>query len=259
MNGPVGHRYWKRLLVGVLILLSPFSAGAETLRLGGMIRCPWVCTDAEGMPGVLVEIATSVFEPEGVEIEFQSLPWSRALRYVRAGNIDAITGVLRRNAPELVFPGRPQAVSQFVFVVPDSESWRHVGLVSLWQVRIGVTQDVSYGSMDSYIRRYRDSDRIQALSGETAIIQNLRALQSQRIDVLLEDRSVLNYHLKGAAEYHLKEVGVLPAENLYIAFDPEHPDSESRAGLLSKKMKSLQESGELEQIYRKYGIAVGPP
>lgn len=243
-------------LIGLLSM--PGVLLANTVRLGGMIRCPYVCAAGDPNPGVMVEIAQRVFERNGHRLEFEPLPWSRALKYVRNGQLDAIAGVLRRNAPDLVYPQRALAMSRYSFFVPAASSWQYSGLVSLWQVQIGVTQDVSYGSMDSYIQRYRHSPRIQSLAGETAVSQNLRAMHLGRIDALLEDRAVIDYYrqqnVSGAL---LREAGSLHAERLYIAFAPDSPQAVEYARILSEGMGRLRAEGALDKILQRYGLSDG--
>ncbi|MEH6651055.1 MAG: transporter substrate-binding domain-containing protein [Motiliproteus sp.] len=245
----------------VMILLSlPTVLLADTLRLGGMDRCPYICVSDQQRPGYMLEIAQEVFSRAGHTVEFEPLPWSRALRYVRGDHLDGIVGVLRRNAPDLLYPKQAQAVSRFAFFVPASSDWRYSGLVSLWQVQIGVTQDVSYGSMDSYIERYRDSPRIQSLAGEAAVSQNLRAMARERIDVLLADRAVIDYHRhKDSADEVLKEAGVLHAEYLYIAFAPSSLQAPEYAQILSEGIDRLRSDGTLAAILLRYGLSDWQP
>lgn len=241
------------LLFGLLSL--PGLLLADTLRLGGMVRCPYVCADDEH-PGFILEITEEILERAGHKVLFEPLPWSRALRYVRSNNLDGIVGVLRRNAPDLVYPKLAQAVSQYVFFVPANSSWQHTGLVSLWQVNIGVTQDLSYGSMDSYIQRYKHSPRIQSLSGVTAVNQNLRAMELGRIDAVLADRVVMDYRqLKDPLSFPLKEAGSLHAEYLYVAFASGSSEATEYARILSDGLDRLRADGTLDTILQRYGLS----
>ncbi len=241
-------------VIGLLSL--PGLLLADTLRLGGMVRCPYVCAADDQHPGFMLEITQEILEQAGHKVLFEPLPWSRALRYVRSNNLDGIVGVLRRNAPDLVYPKLAQAVSQYVFFVPASSRWQHTGLVSLWQVQIGVTQDVSYGSMDSYIRRYQHSARIQSLTGVTAINQNLRAMELGRIDALLADRVVMDYkRLKDPLSLPLKEAGSLHSEHLYVAFAAGSPKAAEYARILSDGLDRLRSDGTLDTILQRYGLS----
>lgn len=240
----------------VALLMLPGMLWAETIRLGGMPRCPYICDINDPQSGFMLDIAREIFEGQGYQVQFDPLPWSRALRSVRSGGLDGIAGVLRRNAPDLIYPRQAQALSDYAFFVPQDSNWQHTGLVSLWQVRIGITQDISYGSMDSYIHRYLDDARIQSLAGEAAIDQNLLALKRQRIDVVLEDRAVMGYHLRSdALTISLKEAGSLHSEHLYIAFSPGSPRASEYSQILSDGLDLLRADGRLDQILARYGLS----
>ncbi|MEH6471353.1 MAG: transporter substrate-binding domain-containing protein [Halopseudomonas sp.] len=246
---------WLRLLL-IGLLCIPNGLQAKTLQLGGIVRCPYVCAADDPYPGFMLEIAQKVFDQAGHKVQFELLPWGRALRYVRRGSLDGVVGVSRRNAPDLLYPQRAQAIARYAFFVPSTSAWQYSGLVSLWQVRVGVTQDISYGSMDSYIRRYRDGVQIQSLAGETAASQNLHALSRGRIDVLLEDRAVMDYLAhKNPASVKLTQAGSLHAERLFIAFSAVLPESEDYAATLSDGLGRLRSSGELAAILARYGLS----
>ncbi|MEH6651053.1 MAG: transporter substrate-binding domain-containing protein [Motiliproteus sp.] len=237
----------------LLVLLFPGAALADTLRLGGMVRCPYICDADVERPGFMLEVARHVFGQAGYQVEYHSLPWSRALKHVRTGHLDGIAGVLRRNAPDLVYPKQAQAFSQYVMFVPETSNWQYTGLVSLWQERIGITQDVSYGSMDSYIHRYRDTERIQSVGGISTVAQSLMTLARGRISLFIEDRAVVRDYLSQAEpERHLKEAGQLHGENIYIAFSPSNPKAEEYAQVLTEGIDRLRASGGLARILAAY-------
>ena len=237
----------------ILVLLYPGGVLADTVRLGGMVRCPYICDVETERPGFMLEVARQVFGQAGHHVEYHPLPWSRAMKYVRTGHLDGLAGVLRRNAPELVYPKKPQAVSQYVLFVPGTSDWRYTGLVSLWQERIGITQGVSYGSMDSYIQRYRNTERIQSVVGVTTVAQSLVILARRRVGLFIEDRAVVRYYLNQAEpERHLKEAGQLHEENIYIAFSPSNSKSEEYAQVLTQGIDRLRASGELARILATY-------
>ncbi|MEH6813477.1 MAG: transporter substrate-binding domain-containing protein, partial [Motiliproteus sp.] len=233
---PLSKQFSTGLLLSLALAFCGQGLRAEVITLGANLKCPYVCDESPELPGILVEIAKHAFSRTGHQIQVIYLPWSRALRYAELGEISGVIGVLRRNAPTFRYPKVPQAVSVIQFFTLATSSWEYQGLRSLTPVRIGVTQDNSCGSMDSYIRRYHHTEKVMEVSSESAIQQLLRGLRRGRINALLEDQNVLNYQLQQQGTLiDLKPAGQLSAENMYIAFHPQHPGASRFASLVGNE------------------------
>jgi len=216
---------------GVIVFGS--SEWAETIRLQGIVRPPYVCDPASGQEGFLLDIARIAFESRGAKLEFKIIPFQRALAEVRSGEADGLVGVLRKNAPNLVFPKEEQAFSQKKFYVQKDNSWRYTGLVSLLNIQLGTIQGYSYGLLDSYLKKF-DRKTVQPLSGESLITRNLLKLEMGRIDAVIEDNMVMDYSLMMLKKAdHFVIAGELPGDNIYIAFSKNNPKSEQYAQQLS--------------------------
>lgn len=236
-----------------ILIFSPFAFG-DTITLCGIVRAPYVTGD-EAKPGFLVEIAQSAFEPNGHTVEFEALPWKRAIIMVRQNTKNGLVGVIRRNVPDFIFPDEEQAFQQQRFFVNSGNPWKYKGLLSLKQVYIGVIGGYSYGQMDSYIQKYKYTKFVQEIFGYQSLERNIRKLERNRISVVLEDHIIMNYALKilGKTE-QFTEAGSLFGENVYISFSPNNPKSIEYATLLSNAMHKIRENGKLEEILNKYGI-----
>jgi len=244
-------------IVVVLTCIGVFfgteTSFAETVTLGGIIRCPYVCDSSSDTPGFLIEIANHAFGQQGDTVRFRELPWPRAIDYARNGNIDGLIGATRKNAPDLIFPEEESGVSQMRFYINKETPWRHQGLVSLKGVTLGIVRGVSYGEMDSYLRVYGNNNtKVQPV---TRLTQNLRKLESGRITAILEDYMVMNslLHQEGKTA-QIVEAGRLNRNNLYIAFGAKNPKSNEYTELISNTIRQLRSSGKLDTMLKKYGL-----
>jgi len=228
---------------------------AETIRLQGIVRAPYVCGPASGQEGLLLDIARIALERGGDRLDFKISPFNRALRTVRDGEADALVGILRKNAPDLVFPKEEQAFSQKMFYVQKNNRWRYTGLVSLLHIQLGTIQGYSYGMLDSYLKKF-ERETVQSLSGKALITRNLTKLELERIDAVIEDNLVMDYYLKELKKGDQFAIaGELPGDNIYIAFSQSNPKSAQYAQQLSDTMEQLRKSGKLETLLSTYGVS----
>lgn len=125
------------------------------------------------------------------------------------------------------------------------------------QISLGVTRGYSYGNLyEVYIQPDEgDVERIQIVSGDTGLMQNIRKLLLERVDAIIEDRTVFQYYLHQTKNpNHFSEAGVAYLEKVYIAFSPKNPNARQYARILSNAMIELRASGKLAEILEKYGL-----
>jgi polar amino acid transport system substrate-binding protein len=233
------------------------AASAATITIVADEWCPYNCEPGDEKPGYMIEIAQRALAAAGHDVEYRTMPWSRAIEEARRGRFDAIVGAAHGDAPDFVFPEHRMGVSANVFLVKRGNPWRFDGLDSLQQVSLGTIRDYSYGDpLDEYIAgNERDETRIQIVSGGTALDTNMRKLLAGRIDVLVEDRNVVEHALAGSELADAFEIaGDLGEDDLFVAFSPAAEASDDYARLIDEGMQRLRASGELAAILRKYGV-----
>ncbi len=218
--------------------------------------CPYNCAPGDELPGFMVDIAEYAFAKQGHTVRYQLLPWARAIATVRDGLFHGIIGTGRSETPDFVFPSIALGQASQTFYTRKGFSWSYEGLDSLNRITLGVINGYSYGKLlEHYIKPNTDSKRIQIVSGKTALKQNIEKLTLGRIDALIEDKNVFQYHLHArAAPNEFSAAGVAYTENVYIAFSPKLEQAQVYAALLDKAMTVLRKQGELQAILDKYGL-----
>lgn len=250
------------LLIGLsLIGLTSAPARAETLLIVADPWCPYNCAPDSPKPGMIVEIVKKAFERHGISVTYETLPWTRAVEETRAGHYNAIIGALHGDAPDFVFPDKPQAISLMSFFVKAGTEWRYTGMESLNDISLGCIADYSYSTeLDSYIRaNRRDMRRVQPISGENALEINLQKLAIGRIDAFVEEENVMLYHLSSHdAHDGVVLAGSLPLtkdQGLFAAFSPALPSSKKYADILSRETQAMTKDGTIALIMQSYGLA----
>ena len=219
-----------------------FAEEERTISLVGDTWCPFNCNNHPDHRGILVEKAAAALAEEGLRLQYIEIPWSRAIIGVRAGQYDAIVGAGLSETPDFHFPPEPLANAYHSFFTLPSSAWEYQGLDSLRDVRIGVIQDYSYGGLyEDYIEENQDNKaRVVILRGEQLLPRLVKMLRLNRIDVLVAEERVLNYHFNSSGRRNpLRYAGLANKEALYVAFSPETDDGAELAEALGRGMEKM--------------------
>lgn len=241
-------------------MLVNASARAETVTVVADPWCPYNCAPDSKHPGLIIEIVKTAFERHGIQVEYQTLPWTRAVAETRAGRFHAIVGASRGDAPDFIFPETPQATSLMSFFVKEGTTWRYKDLNSLNDITLGSIADYSYSTeIDNYIEmNKRDMRRVQVISGESALTTNLKKLALGRIDSVIEEENVMLHHLSVfPVNERIVYAGSLPItkdQELFAAFSPTLTSSKRYAEILSQETKALLADGTIDKIREHYGL-----
>lgn len=263
-NGCPLNKTPRHKLLGLFLLTalgcsgtSPLPAQAQDLVFAADEWCPYNCEPDAALPGLVVEVIAEVFGAEGMSTAYRVLPWARAIAEARAGTYVGIIGAGRTEAPDFVFPATSAFLACDAFYVVPGSDWSFDGLESLAGRRLGVIRDYSYGPLfETYIRIHEhDPERVFMATGEAPLPRLVQMLRAGRLDVVVENRNVMAWLLKGQGEQPpLREAGTVAQAEVFVAFSPADPRSARLAGIFDRGVQRLQESGRLAEISARYGI-----
>jgi len=241
----------------LFLLAMPPTVAAETITVRADEWCPYTCQPHSDKPGFLIEIAQSLFEKKGYVIDYQVMPWARAILETREGQYHSIAGAFKEDAPDFIFPENELAISVSALFAKQEKSWKFKDVSSLESIVVGVIRDYSYGEqLDQYIEKHKkDTRKIQIVSGDNALELNIKKLILGRIDVFPEDSSVVSYYLANHPQQEkIVNIGAVSNDKIYIAFSPHLPVSRKYAQILSDGIKEIRMSGKLQEILTKYDL-----
>ncbi|MBK8157359.1 MAG: transporter substrate-binding domain-containing protein [Rhodospirillaceae bacterium] len=255
------HLLAKRLLAGVasamLCLVAAVDAEADPVRLRADYWCPYNCDPGEKYPGYMIEIAQRAMARLGIVVDYQLMPWDRAMSEVRDGRIDGAVGATALEADGLILSDPLGMDADCFFVTPQSR-WRYDGIESLHGVLIGAASGYTHdeGPIDAYIAANdRPQGRVTTTTGDDASLRNIRLLLVGRVDVILDSRSVVAMEAarQGQAK-NLVTAGCLEALPIHIALSPRNKDAARLVGALREEVGELRKSGRLAKIMGHYGL-----
>jgi len=248
----------------LLLSLLPVSAHAatQTITVVADKWCPYNCDENSAHPGYMVEMLRLAMKKADIEVVYKVMPWSQAIEGTKKGEYDAVVGAAHGDARELVFPEVLQGISIMEFWVRKDSNWNYKSPSSLSGQRLGVIADYFYGkSINEYINHYKTgvNQNIEAVTGSNASELNIQKLLSGQLDIILEDKNVVNYYFASRGEpLPFKSAGnPVSIEDfsetfIYVAFSPKNPRAKYYAQLFTRGIQEMRQNGELNKILSLY-------
>ena len=204
----------------------------------------------------MIDIAREIYESLGYTVQYQLNNWSRAVKNVREGNQTAVIGALKGDAEDFIFPDENIGYSSTSLWKNNDSNYEYHQLSDLDDINIGLIQSYSYGdTFDHYVKE-NNLQNLQYSTGVNALGRNIQRLLLGRVDLLVEDESVMKFHLnKHTVKKKVTFAGKISDEAIFVAFSPKLMHSPLLAKQLSDGVTQLRKSGRLSQILAKYGLS----
>jgi polar amino acid transport system substrate-binding protein len=209
--------------------------------------------------GYVIDIIKAIFEPLGYFIVYENIPWSRCIRETRDGVFHGLAGADIQQVPDFIFPTQTVGTTQPQFFTRPGNPWKYQGLQSLDDVRLGSIQDYTYTAvLDVYIRQHQSDPHLTIVNGESGLRQLIDLLEANRIDVFVEDASVVHATLQqlNISQKKLKPAGV-PGVGvlLYVPFSPRYQESRELVDIFDRGIVQLRKNGQLQKILSRYQLS----
>jgi polar amino acid transport system substrate-binding protein len=239
------------LLLVVSIFVSILRAENETIVIGADSWCPVNCEPNSDNPGYMIEIAKKIFEEQAIKVEYQVMPWSRAIIEAEKGNIQAIVGAFKGDAPHFIYPQEELGLIGNSFFTHVHNDWYFQNVDSLKQIILGTVKGYEYGdTVRQYLANKENLGKVvEFTGGKNVLHRSFKMLLANRIDVIVEADIVFWYQAKKANLVDsVKFAGqVSKPTKVYIAFAPNDEISKKYAQILSDGVVNLRASGELKK------------
>ena len=247
-----------KLLLVLSIFATILRAENETLVIGADTWCPVNCEPNSDNPGYMIEIAEKIFKEQMVKVEYQVMPWSRAIVEAEKGNIQAVVGAFKGDAPHFIYPQEELGLIGNSFFTHVHNDWYFQNIDSLKQIILGTINGYEYGdTVSQYLANKENLDKVVEITGGKNVLhRSFTMLLTKRIDVVVEADIVFWYQAKKAniADSFKFAGQASKPTKVYIAFAPNGEISKKYAKILSAGVVNLRASGELKKILSKYGL-----
>ena len=204
--------------------------------------------------GAITEVVRTVMGNLGHDASIKVYPWTRALKMVQKGEVDAIFTAYKNPdrekfldySQEVLFP---QAV--YFYIKSGNNVDFQGNLKTIRDHKIGIVSTISYGQIFEKQKHNMQLDKANTLE------QSFHKLLKNRVDLVPSDRNV--------AEFTLTQMGLsadiqrLPTKiesvPSYIAFSKKR-DLQKLRDEFDQELSQLKLSGEYHRILKKHDISM---
>ncbi|MDG9670826.1 transporter substrate-binding domain-containing protein [Hahella sp. CR1] len=230
-----------------LLWLQPLLCTAESeLRLHAVSE-EWAEYSNADCTGLYWDVLAAIYEPDGVTIICEVVPWKRALYWVSNKERDALVGVYDSRKDVMLIPELHFCVDDPVvalFLEGAQQEWRGAG-----RVRSGEAAWIRGYDFKQWFNPDMEPVELESIE------QGIGLLTRERVKYVI-DYSVNIQRALGELKLDERDytsVTVKSGEKLYVGFADNERGRLFKA-ILARKLPQLYESGELERIYKKWGL-----
>mgnify|MGYP000237450059 CR=1 FL=1 len=237
-------RRWLYLILMVVFfsqqLLAAEDVSPSTIHVVSEIWEDY--TNADGT-GYGWELLRKIFEPAGVTVQIESVPYTRAVGLVQRGEADAWLGAYRDEVDGVIFPRWHYDADPIValgLATSPKPSLETLGIYRLIWLR-------GYDFQD----QLANAKTYQEIRQQDTVLEMLKA---GRADFYLDVVGVTNAIASKATDPALFQQTELIRLPIYVGFAP-NARGRVLAALFDQRMEKLVASGELRPIFEKWNEA----
>lgn len=233
------------------LLLLPWSAGAEHLRLVGD-RWPPFTDQRLPANGVAVELVTSALSRAGYTSDYREVPWQRAVRGVQRADYDVLVDAwYSAERAEFGVFSEPYLINRIRFVQRKGSTIPFTQLSDLYPYRIAVQRGYAYSETFSTDPRLR---KVDVGSFESAA----HMVRHGRVSLAVEDEYVARFLFSNQLKDIAGELEFLPrplSENgLRILIRLSHGDHAEIARRFDAAIAAMRADGSYAAIMARHGL-----
>jgi polar amino acid transport system substrate-binding protein len=235
------------------ILLNSQILYADTISFRADNWCPFNCQPTLTNPGYSIDIINATLGRAGHVIDYQIRTWERSISETKEGKFNAVLGAAKDELPGGLLTVPMGNVKHCFFVKADS-LFKYNGISSLQGKKIGIIKDYLYEKEINEDIKQRPK-AYEVGMGNDPLLQQIRKLDKNRIDIQIENEIVFNYNAdQEKVKDHFKSAGCLPGSPLFIAFNNLNPKNKEYIKIINEGIEALRKSGELKNILSKYNV-----
>jgi len=243
----------------ILLLLVFLSAPvfAESVSIRSDLWFPYNGDPGAEREGYIIDILRAIFKKEGVELDYQILPWNRSLVMSRRGEVDCVVGAYKADAPDFLYPKQTFGKGGNVFFTLKSSIWSYTDFSSFSQQSVGLINAYAYDDeFERFVQLKNDPFAFQYVAGDDPLKVNIDKLVSGRVTVVLENPTVFNAKVEQMGlQGKFRVAGQLTGlSDVYIACGPNSKRSPWIINMVDIGFVRMREANELQVILDRYGL-----
>lgn len=203
--------------------------------------------------GFLAEIIQEAFQRTGYVVTIEFLPWNRALFLTKRGDYHGLIATYHTEEREEYFHyhQEPLGTSEIIFLEKTGQNIEYESMEDLRGYLIGVNRGFAYPTF------FEEADYLMKVFTDSTV-SLLQLLLSQRVDLIVEDKSVLFYLLQEALQEEEGSVNVLQPflekKDLYLAFSVYRTEGTTVVLDFNNGLLEMKRDGTFEEIMERHGM-----
>ena len=237
------------MILGLILCIATgaYALEAEKTETIHIATPVWEGQTNEDGTGLFFDIIRAVYEPAGIKMKFQIMPWKRAVQTLLSGRADAVLDMyLEDLETDMIAPKYP-LLKEFTVAIFKKErikDWKGAeslsGLDLIW--------------IRGY--NYHNSRHLKGIKFNWSEIDDYdtawRMLAKNRADAYLEAYTdAENYIKENKTDMNLYQMETIGGDKGYMVCK-KSPKSEELVKIFDRRIVELLASGELEKIFAKW-------
>lgn len=220
--------------------------------------CPFNCEPGSAKPGYAIEMLMAVFQPLGITIRYEAVPWERALMQVAKGKAGAAVGATTQHAFDnhLLIGKEPIGITSDCLFVAKANLLSYHSASDLNALkRVGIVAGYSYdGGFGEWLANKENQRWIFTERGTRPAEVNAKNLSLGRLDGVIENNAVMSHiaQLHGLAG-NIRLAGCQKPTPIYVAFSPKLANATLRVQQFDAGIAALRQQQKLATILARYG------
>ncbi|WP_375749490.1 substrate-binding periplasmic protein [Vibrio sp. HN007] len=239
------------VLIGCLVLPSA-TVSAKTIRLATLDFKPFIWCENDEVKGIYFKLINELFSRANQPYTISCYPWKRALYHLKVGNVDGLFAAFKTEEREqfAVFVETPLRKAAY-YTVTRSDSLLELHTTDdLRGLRVGINLGHSVSPEFDLAAKRGDIYVEEASSLE----QNLRKLISGRIDVYVNDKTVVldganRLNILDQIKVHSDPISKTNPSYLLLSKATDTENMPSLVRELNAKLSEMWDDGTVDRIY----------
>lgn len=241
------RKYIYAVLIFYVINLNCFSQ--TTIKSASDFWEPYIYS--ENMPkGLSYEIVKRAFEESGYKLDFDFVPWARALHLLRSNEIDIIINMWKSSDREKYYYFSDAYITNnLVAIKRKVDKTAYKNLSDLQGKSIGVVRDYDYG--DDFNKHSKIIKK-----PANSLIDNVKKVAQGRIDITIADELVVRRLLRSGLKNYNSKVSIssypLIKKSLYVSSGLSNKRHKLYIEAFNKGLNAIKKNGVYKMILLKH-------
>ncbi len=235
-------------LVALLCLWTNPQANPDPASISIATESWDLYTNTDGT-GLFLDITRAIYQPRGIQVEIEFVPYKRALHLLENRKADAMYGTYsteKEGKPYLYTPRMPIDKERTVAIFSGARNGSWSGQASLKNAQLAWVRGYDYHeNLEVTV-----DDFFEVVDSE----QGLNMLQAGRFDYFLDHSGALQDTISRVGfDTSAYRIETVIEENVYMAF-ANTDKGRQLADIYDSGLAQLRESGELRKIFARYEL-----